>query len=82
MSADSNKCRWKILKKKKSFIWPGVAAHTSNPSYSRGGDWEDLSSRPAGAKKKKKKKKLKDPMSVNKNLGVMVAPVIPATWKA
>jgi hypothetical protein len=34
------------------------------------------------AKKKKKKKKLKDPMSVNKNLGVMVAPVIPATWKA
>jgi hypothetical protein len=57
----------------------GAVAHACNPSYSDGGHWEDLGSRPAQANSSQ------DPVSTNfkkkKKLG-MVAPVIPATWEA
>jgi hypothetical protein len=37
---------WKIPEKNPTF-WLGMVVLTSNPSYSRGGDWKDHSPRPA-----------------------------------
>jgi hypothetical protein len=57
--------------KKKILIVPGVMAHTWKPNYLGGGD-QDRDSRPAQAKGPQ------DPISTNKNLGMMACTCHPS----
>jgi hypothetical protein len=76
LESPSEQTLWKARKQAsmqvKRFKWPGVAAHTCNPSYLGGRDREDRGSRPTWASS------VREPISTNKSWAQWCLSIIPA----